>query len=221
MLTSASCCFSTPFFGHLVFLEAALFRVLGDVVVQIRIQRFAVKPNFEAAFTGPRAAGLNPFFTLVPGQWIALDAADIQGWEPPTHRSQGCPDSSFSCILLSRPNIGNDKNTILSCADLSIPKTNKVNTLVTGPSSANNAVFKDPITPGSTSMAVACTDVSHAADCPAPANVSFAVLPESITLQNSFPASSSLMSEVSCSMLWSHALYRSCFEPHHGEGVTR
>ncbi len=56
-----------------------------------------VNPSFEQAFTGPRAAGLNQFFTLVPGQWIALDAGEVPGWET-THPvvALGCPNGSFN-----------------------------------------------------------------------------------------------------------------------------
>ena len=62
-----------------------------------QIQRSIVNPSFEQPFTGTRAAGLNQFFTLIPGQWIALDAGEIPGWET-THPivPLGCPNGSFS-----------------------------------------------------------------------------------------------------------------------------
>ena len=85
------------FFSHLATLAVFLRGVLGTTVAHAQIQRSIVNPSFEAAFTGPRAAGLNQFFTLAPGQWIALDAGEIPGWET-THPiiALGCPNGSFS-----------------------------------------------------------------------------------------------------------------------------
>jgi uncharacterized repeat protein (TIGR01451 family) len=64
---------------------------------QAQIQRSMVNPSFEQAFTGSRAAGLNQFFTLIPGQWITVDAGEIPGWET-THPvvTNGCPVGGFS-----------------------------------------------------------------------------------------------------------------------------
>jgi hypothetical protein len=73
-------------YGGLLLLLLAL--ACGSVHAQI--QRSIVNPSFEEAFTGSRAAALNPFFASV--NWISVDAGEIPGWET-THpiQTNGCP----------------------------------------------------------------------------------------------------------------------------------
>ncbi len=88
---------SRTFLFQLGWLAAGFWALFTSISVHAQIQRSIVNPSFEQAFTGPRAAGLNQFFTLVPGQWIALDAGELPGWET-THPivALGCPNGSFS-----------------------------------------------------------------------------------------------------------------------------
>ncbi len=80
-----------------VLLVGLLTGLLMGSTAQAQIQRSIVNPSFEQAFTGPRAAQLNVFFTLVPPAWIAVDAGEIPAWET-THplQASGCPAGSFA-----------------------------------------------------------------------------------------------------------------------------
>lgn len=115
---------------------------------------------------------------------------------------------------VTKPNTATASNAVLPCANLSITKTNNVNTLVAGqtvvydivasnggPSSANNATVKDPVAPGLICTAVACTGASGLAVCPVPANVTMALLQGSGILLNNFPTNSSLTFQVTCGVL--------------------
>ena len=76
---------------------AAVLGVVAHTPAHAQFQRSIVNPSFEQAFTGPRAAALNVFFTLNPPPWIAVDAGEIPGWET-THPVQtlGCPAGNFA-----------------------------------------------------------------------------------------------------------------------------
>ena len=113
-----------------------------------------------------------------------------------------------------KPNTATVNNAILPCANLNITKTNNVNALVAGqtvvydvvvtnggPSAANNATFRDPQAAGLICTAVACTSSTGAAVCPAPANVTIALLQGTGVLLNNFPANSSLGFQVTCGVL--------------------
>ena len=79
----------------LAFAILAVAGPLSGGLVQAQIQRSIVNPSFEQPFTGPRALGLNQFFTLV--NWILVDAGEIPGWET-THPivTDGCPVGGFN-----------------------------------------------------------------------------------------------------------------------------
>ena len=113
-----------------------------------------------------------------------------------------------------KPNTATVSNPILPCANLSITKTDNVNTVVAGqtvvydvvvanagPSAANNALLRDPVASGLVCTAVACTGFTGLAACPAPANVTIGLLQGSGILLNNLPANSSLSFQVTCGVL--------------------
>ncbi len=113
-----------------------------------------------------------------------------------------------------KPNTATASNAILPCANLSITKTDNVNTVVAGqtvvydvlvsnagPSAANNAVLQDPVAGGLACTAVACTSFTGTATCPVPANVTIGLLQGTGILLNNLPANSSLGFKVTCGVL--------------------
>ena len=113
-----------------------------------------------------------------------------------------------------KPNTATASNAILPCANLSITKTNNVNTLLAGqtvvydvvvanagPSPANNTILQDPAAAGLQCTAAACTSSTGGAVCPAPANVTISLLQGTGVLLNNFPANSSLGFQITCGVL--------------------
>ena len=98
-----------------------------------------------------------------------------------------------------------------ACADISISKSNGVNTLTAGqattyslivnnagPASANNALLKDPAVQGLACTSVACTSSAGAASCGSLGSVNLALLQGSGIVLNNFPANSSYTFTLNC-----------------------
>lgn len=98
-----------------------------------------------------------------------------------------------------------------ACAALSISKDNGVSSLSAGqnttytlivsnagPANANNALFKDPITPGLLCTSVACTSATGAASCGSLGAVSLGLLQGSGIVLTNFPANSSYTFTLNC-----------------------
>ena len=113
-----------------------------------------------------------------------------------------------------KPNTATASNAILPCANLSVTKTNNVTALVAGqtvvydvvvtnagPSAANNTILQDPAAAGLQCTAAACTSSTGGAVCPAPANVTIALLQGTGVLLNNLPANSSLGFQITCGVL--------------------
>jgi uncharacterized repeat protein (TIGR01451 family) len=109
------------------------------------------------------------------------------------------------------PNTATASNPVQACAALSVTKTNNTTTLSagqttvynlvitnSGPSSANNALVKDPAAPGLACTAVACTAATGAASCASLGAVNMPLLQGSGIVLNNFPAGSSYTFQVTC-----------------------
>ncbi len=109
------------------------------------------------------------------------------------------------------PNTATASNAVQACAALAITKTDNTTTLAAGqttvynivisnngPSSANNALLKDPTVPGLACAAVACTAATGAASCASLGAVSLPLLQGSGIVLNNFPAGSSYTFQVTC-----------------------
>lgn len=118
-------------------------------------------------------------------------------------------------VPVTDPNPGDNTSTVNTAvspaANLSISKTNGVNTLVAGqtttylltagnagPGGANNTVVTDPAVAGLSCTAVACSVASGAAACPAPAALTIPNLQGGGIAIPSFPANSSVNLSVTC-----------------------
>ena len=112
-------------------------------------------------------------------------------------------------------NTATDADRVIGLVNLSITKDNGTTTLLAGsttaytvtvanvgPADASGSVLKDAAVTGLSCTAVTCTGVTGAALCPSPANVSIANLQSppgaGITLNNTFPANSSIIFRVIC-----------------------
>ncbi len=113
-----------------------------------------------------------------------------------------------------QPNSASANTPVRPCAALSISKSNGVSTLVAGqtttytivatnggPSSADNALVKDPISPGLVCTAVSCTATTGAATCASLAAVSLPLLQGSGIVLNNFPAGSSYTFQLTCGVV--------------------
>ena len=100
---------------------------------------------------------------------------------------------------------------VASCADVSISKSNGVNTLTAGqfitytvvvsnagPASAHNALLKDPAVAGLACTAVTCTGATGLASCGSLSAVNLSLLQGSGLVLSNFPVGSSYSFEVSC-----------------------
>jgi uncharacterized repeat protein (TIGR01451 family) len=102
-------------------------------------------------------------------------------------------------------------HTLVSCAELSISKSNGVSTLTAGqnttytvivsnlgPANANGALLKDPAAAGLSCTSVSCTGSTGAASCGSLGPVNLPLLQGSGVVINNFPANSSYTFTVSC-----------------------
>ena len=109
------------------------------------------------------------------------------------------------------PNTATASNAVQACAALTVTKTNSTTALGAGqtavynlvianggPSSANNAVLRDPAAPGLACTAVACTAATGAASCASLGAVNVPLLQGSGIVLNNFPAGSSYTFQVTC-----------------------
>jgi uncharacterized repeat protein (TIGR01451 family) len=108
-------------------------------------------------------------------------------------------------------NTASISHLMASCAELSISKSNGVNTLTAGqntsytlivsnagPAHANNALLKDPAAAGLSCTSIACSASTGAASCGSLGAVSLALLQGSGIVLNNFPANSSYTFTVNC-----------------------
>lgn len=119
--------------------------------------------------------------------------------------------------LVTDPNPDNNSQTVTStvtpAANLSITKTNSVDTLIagstttytitvnnSGPADATNTLVTDPVTTGLSCTSATCTVVSGGAVCPAPPTLSLANLQGAGLPIAVFPANSTLNFLVTCTV---------------------
>jgi uncharacterized repeat protein (TIGR01451 family) len=104
-------------------------------------------------------------------------------------------------------------HTMVSCAELSISKSNGASTLTAGqlttytvtvsnlgPANANGALLKDPAAAGLSCTSVSCTGSSGAASCGSLGAVNIGLLQGSGVVINNFPANSSYTFTVGCAV---------------------
>jgi uncharacterized repeat protein (TIGR01451 family) len=116
-----------------------------------------------------------------------------------------------SASYVFQANTASVSHLLAACADLSISKSNVLNTLTAGqittytlvvnnagPASANNALLKDPATTGLSCTSVSCTGATGAASCASLGLVNLSLLQASGIVLNNFPAGSSYTFQVAC-----------------------
>lgn len=108
-------------------------------------------------------------------------------------------------------NTASVSHLVASCVNLAISKTNAANTVTsgqnttyslvisnTGPAHADNALLKDPVTPGLSCTNVVCASATGGASCASVSVINLALLQSSGIALNNFPANSSYTFDVAC-----------------------
>ncbi len=113
-----------------------------------------------------------------------------------------------------QPNSASASNLVRPCAALSISKSNSTSAVVAGqtttytivatnggPSAANNALVRDPVSPGLVCTTLACTAATGAASCASLTAVTLPLLQGSGVVLNNFPAGSTYTFELTCGVV--------------------